>query len=77
MSRPAPLITSHPRYLSGAPIFTGTRGPTQNFFNSIEGGVTLEEFLDDFSNVTREQAIAVLELAKRTAIADAAKVAVE
>lgn len=77
MPPPDPLITIHPGFVSGAPIFTGTRVPIQNLFDYIEGGETLEEFLDDFPNVTREHAIAVLELAKRTAIADAAKVAAE
>lgn len=38
MSLPAPLITIHPRYVSGAPIFTGTRVPIQNLFDYIEGG---------------------------------------
>jgi uncharacterized protein (DUF433 family) len=51
--------------------------PIQNLFDYIEDGETLEEFLDDFPNVSREHAIAVLELAKRTAVAEAAKVAAE
>jgi uncharacterized protein (DUF433 family) len=77
MSTPHPLITVDPEFVSGAPIFTGTRVPIQNLFDYIEDGETLEEFLDDFPNVSREHAIAVLELAKRTAVAEAAKVAAE
>jgi uncharacterized protein (DUF433 family) len=73
MPVPVPLITIHPSFVSGAPIFTGTRVPIQNLFDYLEGGDTLEEFHDDFPDVTREHAVAVLELAKRTAIADAAK----
>jgi uncharacterized protein (DUF433 family) len=74
---PDPLITIHPGFVSGAPIFTGTRVPIQNLFDYLEGGDSLEDFLDDFPNVTREHAIAVLELAKRTAIAEATKSAAE
>jgi uncharacterized protein (DUF433 family) len=77
MALPSKLITIDPEYVSGTPIFTGTRVPIQNLFDYLETGETLEEFLDDFPGVTREHAIAVLELAKRTAIEDSAKVAAE
>jgi uncharacterized protein (DUF433 family) len=74
---PAPLITVSAEYLSGAPIFTGTRVPVQALFDYIEGGDPLDEFLKDFPNVTRDHAIAVLEMAKRAAVAEAVKVAAE
>ena len=74
---PSPLITVHPGLLSGAPAFTGTRVPIQALFDYIEGGDPLDEFLADFPNVTRAHAIAVLELAKSAAIAEASKVAAE
>ena len=61
---PEPLITVSPEYLSGAPVFTGTRVPVQALFDYIEGGDPLDEFLDDFPDVSREHAIAVLELAR-------------
>lgn len=61
MDLPEPLITISPDYLSGAPIFTGTRVPVQALFDYIEGGDPLDEFLEDFPNVTREHAIAVLQ----------------
>jgi uncharacterized protein (DUF433 family) len=67
MDLPEPLITISPDYLSGAPIFTGTRVPVQALFDYIEGGGPLDEFLEDFPNVTREHAVAVLEMARRRA----------
>lgn len=59
--------------LGGTPVFAGTRVPVQNLFDYIEGGETLEEFIEGFPPVTREQAVAVLELAKRSMLAEAAK----
>ena len=50
--------------LSGAACFAGTRVPIKALFDYLEGGETLEEFLDGFPPVTREQAIAVLELSR-------------
>jgi uncharacterized protein (DUF433 family) len=64
MGLPEPLITISPQYLSGAPVFTGTRVLVQTLFDYIEGGDPLDEFLQDFPNVTREHAIAVLEMAQ-------------
>ena len=69
MDLPDPLITISRDYLSGAPIFTGTRVPVQALFDYIEGGDPLDEFLEDFPDVSREHAIAVLEFARITAIA--------
>jgi len=74
---PEPLITISPEYLSGAPVFTGTRVPVQALFDYIEGGDPLDEFLDDFPDVTREHATAVLELARAAAIAESSKHAAE
>ena len=67
MDQPEPLITISPDYLSGAPIFTGTRVPVQALFDYIEGDDPLDEFLKDFPNVTREHAVAVLAMARRRA----------
>jgi uncharacterized protein (DUF433 family) len=72
MQLPDPLITVSPERLSGTPVFAGTRVPVQTLFDHLEAGDTLEVFLDDFPDVTREHAIAVLELAQRTAIATVA-----
>lgn len=66
---PEPLILISPDYLSGAPVFNGTRVPIQALFDYIEGGDPLDEFLEDFPNVSREHAVAVLELARNAAIA--------
>ena len=71
MPLPEPLITVSPDFLSGAPIFTGTRVPVQNLFDYLEGGEPLEEFLQDFPNVSHERAIAVLEQAKAALLAAA------
>jgi uncharacterized protein (DUF433 family) len=57
-------INIDPEIMSGAPVFKGTRVPIQNLFDYIEGGNDLMEFLDDFPSVTKEAAIAVLEMAK-------------
>ena len=74
MSLPEPLITISPEYLSGAPVFTGTRVPVQALFDYIEGGDPLDEFLDDFPDVSREHAIAVIEMAQ-AAVTEASKTA--
>lgn len=49
--------------MSGAPCFDGTRVPVKNLFDYLAGGESLDEFLDGFPGVTREQAEAVLDLA--------------
>ena len=61
---PEPLITTSPDRLSGTPVFAGTRVPIQTLIDYLEAGDTLDEFLKDFPSVSREHAIAVLELAK-------------
>ncbi len=59
-----PLITSTPDILGGTPVFRGTRVPAQTFIEYLEGGQTIDEFLDGFPTVSREQVIAFLEEAK-------------
>jgi uncharacterized protein (DUF433 family) len=56
--------------MSGAPCFAGTRVPVQSLFDHIEAGDTLQTFLDDFPEVTRDQAIAVLELSSSRLLGD-------
>ena len=58
------FIESDPEKLSGTPVFRGTRVPVKNLFDYLEAGDDLEEFLDDFPTVSREQIIGVLELYK-------------
>jgi uncharacterized protein (DUF433 family) len=59
-------VSIDPEIMSGTPVFAGTRVPVQNLFDYIEGGEDLAEFLDDFPSVSKDAAIAVLEMAKRT-----------
>jgi uncharacterized protein (DUF433 family) len=59
-----PLITSTPDVLGGTPVFRGTRVPVETLIEYLEGGQTIDEFLDGFPTVTREQVIAFLEEAK-------------
>ena len=60
-----------PDILNGEPVFVGTRVPVRSLFDYLEGGETLPEFLHQFPSVQREQAVAVLESACETVIADA------
>lgn len=67
------VIEVNPEKVGGVPVFKGTRVPIQNLFDYIEGGETLEDFVEGFPPVTREQAIAVLEIARESLIAKASK----
>lgn len=58
------IIVKNPEILGGTPVFRGTRVPVQTLFDYLEGGETLEDFLQGFPTVTRETAIAALEEAK-------------
>jgi uncharacterized protein (DUF433 family) len=71
MSAGRTVVHSDPHILSGTPVFVGTRVPVQNLLDYLEGGHSLDEFLDDFPTVTRDQAIAVLEEAKELLVAGA------
>jgi uncharacterized protein (DUF433 family) len=62
------VIVKDPEILGGVPVFRGTRVPFQTLLEYIEGGQTLDEFLDDFPTVTREAAIRALERAKALVI---------
>jgi len=50
--------------LGGTPVFRGTRVPVQNLFDYLEGGETLEDFLEGFPTVTRDAALGALEESK-------------
>jgi uncharacterized protein (DUF433 family) len=60
-----PPIHSDPDILGGATVFVGTRVPAATLLDYLEAGDSLEVFLDDFPTVSREQAVAALELAKQ------------
>lgn len=69
MSRP--IIHSDPEIQGGIPVFVGTRVPVKNLFDYLESGDSIDQFLEDFPSVSREQAIAALELAREALAADA------
>jgi uncharacterized protein (DUF433 family) len=64
-----PLISSTPDILGGTPVFQGTRVPVQTLIEYLEGGQTIDDFIDGFPTVTREQVIAFLEEAKARMLA--------
>ena len=57
-------ISIDPEVMSGTPVFAGTRVPVKNLFDYMEGGDDLSEFLDGFPSVSKEAAVAVLEMAR-------------
>jgi uncharacterized protein (DUF433 family) len=59
-NEPETVISRSPDVMSGAPVFAGTRVPVQTLLDYLAGGHPLEEFLDDFPTVRREQATALL-----------------
>jgi uncharacterized protein (DUF433 family) len=59
------LVTISPDILGGTPVFAGTRVPIQTFIEYLEGGQSIDVFLDGFPSVKREQVIAFLEEAKK------------
>ena len=61
---PASLVWCDPERLGGKPCFRGTPVPVDALFGNLEAGVSLDEFLDAFEGVTREQAIGVLDAAR-------------
>jgi len=64
MQRAQEVVHIDPEIMSGTPVFVGTRVPLYNLFDYLEAGDSLDKFLTSFPSVTREQAIAALELAK-------------
>ena len=66
------VVHSDPEILGGTPVFVGTRVPVKNLYDYLEAGDSLGEFLTDFPSVTREQAVAALELAREMTEAHAA-----
>ena len=59
------LISVDPQIQGGVPVFAGTRVPVKNLFDYLEGGDSLDQFLEDFPSVKREVAVAVLEQARK------------
>jgi uncharacterized protein (DUF433 family) len=66
----AQIISRSPDVMSGAPVFAGTRVPVQTIIDYLAGGHPLDDFLDDFPTVRRDQALELLQRVKEL-IADA------
>jgi uncharacterized protein (DUF433 family) len=71
MRKSASVVHSDPEILGGTPVFIGTRVPLRNLIDHLEKGYSLDEFLDAFPSVTREQAVAALEAAHQALTARA------
>lgn len=65
------IVQVDPEILGGTPVFRGTRVPVKNLLDYLAAGENLDQFVDDFPTVKREQAIAALELARELLIAGA------
>src|SRR6202042_3713356 len=65
----ARAITKNPEIMHGTPVFRGTRVPVQTLFDYLEGGETLEDFLEGFPKISRELAVRALEEAKQLLLA--------
>lgn len=65
------VVKIDPEIMSGAPCFGGTRVPIQNLMDYLEGGNSIDEFLENFPTVSREQVVSFLEEAKESVLARA------
>ncbi len=65
------IVVVDPEIMSGTPCFAGTRVPVRSLLDYLEGGDTLDEFLEQFPTVSRQQAIAFLEQASKELLATA------
>ena len=64
VSMKQPVVTRNPEIMGGTPVFAGTRVPVQTLLDYLEAGDSIDEFLQGFPSVTREQVVAFLEEAK-------------
>ena len=64
------VVYRSPDILGGTPVFRGTRVPIETLLDCLEAGESLDDFLREFPTVTREQAIAAMELARRALLAE-------
>ena len=64
-----PIVHCDPEIMGGEPVFVGTRVPIRNLFDYLEAGDSLDDFLEQFPTVPREQAIAALEIAREALVA--------
>jgi uncharacterized protein (DUF433 family) len=63
-----PIVSRDPEVMGGAAVFNGTRVPLQTLLDYLEAGESIDDFLEGFPSVTRDQVIAFLEEAKTRAI---------
>ena len=66
------IISASPDIMGGTLVFTGTRVPVQTFLDYLKGGESIDDFLDGFPTVNREQVIALLEEAGKQLVSMAA-----
>jgi uncharacterized protein (DUF433 family) len=66
---PKQIVHSDPEMLGGTPVFVGTRVPVDALIDFIEGGETIEGFLENYPGVSRDQVFAFLEEASRALLA--------
>lgn len=69
------IVTTHPEIMSGTPVFTGTRVPVESLIQHLSAGDSLEDFLEGFPGVRREQATAFLRIAFDAAVSGHARAA--
>ncbi|MFB8789963.1 MAG: DUF433 domain-containing protein [Potamolinea sp.] len=67
MLQDSSIISASPEIMGGTPVFAGTRVPVQTLFDYLKAGESIDDFLDGFPTVTREQVIALLEEAQKAA----------
>ena len=63
------VVHSDPELMGGTPVFVGTRVPVQSLFDYLEAGDSLDEFLEAFPTISRDQAVAALEIAREVVAA--------
>ena len=68
MSKDSPMISVSPEIMGGTPVFAGTRVPVQTLLDYLKAGESIDDFLDGFPTVTREQVIALIEEAGKQLI---------
>ncbi len=66
-----PVLHCDPEIQGGVPVFYGTRVPVKNPFDYLEAGDSLDQFLDSFPSVSKDQAVAALEMAREVLAPDA------
>ncbi|WP_413171135.1 DUF433 domain-containing protein [Anabaena azotica] len=72
MSSNTPIISVSPEIMSGTPVFTGTRVPIQTLLDYLKAGDSIDDFLDGFPTVTKEQVITFLEEVEKEIISKVA-----